>query len=1045
MRRTFLTLAVIFLSFGAHSASAEGPAVESPAGWASFKHEAGKPFEVAQLLVTGVGAGGFSSYTPPTLTGLFAYAGDSFGATCGGQSYAGGLVYSAGIGACPLVEVYGRSGHRVMPSETYMHGVSGSSPYSMAFRGQSPRTDCGNALSTSGATMTSTGNPVSLTISINSTAACPETGPRIFWPGTVFTLPGSSNTATITTLAGMPLGGTGTLTNVNNGNSITGTAVTLTATKNPAQAVTTAEGATNVNDGIWNVGNTAGGDFVDASANVINFENVHNGIGQAENFPALDQYLRAAGPNGAWIGADGAPGPTLYPTYTWTNWPTATFQAGANAFVSPDDNYLGDVIYNREVITHVTASVSPTVNAGLNISGGVVSSYFSADSAGYPATYNNATGVSTGTAFNPTPVLLYGGTSNEVLTVGTRVTGTPTANQYTLQIGVGNVSVVSGTYVLGTATLVLSSSAGITPGANVTVSGITGTGVSALNGTFTTTTGTTGTTVVYVVGSASGVVTGGAGSVFAGATYGFSAADVTNGTQTFLTYSAAASGYKSGSGLNQYLDYAGYFTSTASNYVGAGTGTNWHVPGASFYPWVHPALTWEASLDPAALLAGFKWPIPVLQGNSGNGNHASFTGVAVYGQAIGAGIATGAASSPAIWNPQPYQSLQIYKGAGGNTSGTAWHDVLPQSVTGNLSVLGAQFCTSGNVCATAGAGTGQQALTGANVTAGCINITAGSSCGGSTLQGAWNIQWTTSQGANTLLYFYGSAINPRPALPANGQGPNLLINPLMAYDACGSGITDTCGGAATAAGGILSGWSNGTGFSCGGQGSGSGVGTLASNVVPQNWTFSGTTGLQTQMTAGLLTIACSYTASDPAGNPAFVVTVNGYFPSVAAFNIGQTVVISSQDYLVPLTDKIRVYARYLIAKGQTTQSDGVTHMIGVNSPALSVGLNTPSGTMYGRPCSSGSLLGANCTSNQASCQPGDASLGGDTLTDYGLIDGGGTYYKEECLSLPVPLYSDAGAGTVSGLAIKLVLPGEANFPVSYTIYIEEFDVHVATK
>jgi hypothetical protein len=885
------------------------------------------------------------AYDAPSPGGLFATDGDSFVAAGGGQSWTspGTYLNSVGNGTVYTAELYGRSGGLVMPSETYQKGVSGQTPYGMALKAVSNRTDSGTNMVINGATIAA-GTPTTLTLSGAANGGA-------IWPNTVFTLSGSASTATVTSL-GATFGGPGNYT-ISNANGITGSGATFSAVANPAFAL---GGGANTADEMFSINNNLGGAFVDAAANVINFENAHNGRLQSNNFAVLDQYFRAAGPAGATIGAD----PANYPGYNWAGWPSI-YQAGQNYIVIPDDNYLGDVIFYNQTVT-AAASVTPAANAGLNISSGVVSQYFSDVCAGYPATFTS--NIWSGNAYNATPVIFFGGANSEAPILGTRVGSNPAKGQYTL-------------------TLTKTS-----------------------------------------------------------AKYGFSAADISNGTQVLLTYCSAPLGYVSGLELKQYLDYAGYYVSTASNYVGVGTGVNYQIPGAAYYPWVHPALTFEASEDPAALNAGYLWPIPILYANSGGGNHVSPYGTAVMGKVVGSAIAAALPGAGAIWTPQKYNNLQVWKT---KASVNAISDVLPQSIVNNISLNGVEFIIingSVSLVASAAPGIGTQSLSGPGISWGCINITAGGSCNGSSTVGAWFIMTSSPIAANAVVYFYGATINPRPGPPANGQGPNLLINGSMAYDACGSGAGDSCGGNVTAAGGTLSGWtgSGAVNPAC----NSSGPGTLGGNFIPQGYVLYGNTSLGEAISGGTLAINCGYTASDPAGNPAFWIDVEGYAAAGSAFNLSQKISIPSQSYLRTATDKARGYLQYVITAGSMVQSDGANHIFGANSPAITIGATVPAGTIYGRPCNSKSSPGGACTISSAECQANASSIAGNLLIDAALIDGATTpYLMEKCLTPPAPLFSDAGAGTASTVTWKMIFPFEVNVPTSYRIYVEDAEVHVA--
>jgi hypothetical protein len=372
-------------------------------------------------------------------------------------------------------------------------------------------------------------------------------------------------------------------------------------------------------------------------------------------------------------------------------------------------------------------------------------------------------------------------------------------------------------------------------------------------------------------------------------------------------------------------------------------------------------------------------------------------------------------------------------------------DTLPPSVTRNLSSKGVQFIINNGataLVATAQPRLGTQYLTGPGIGHGCINLTAGASCNGSTALGAWYILTSGPVGPNTIVDFHGAIISPRPGPAANGQGPNLLLNGSMAHDACGLGATDGCGGAATAAGGALSGWttSGGQNPAC----NSGGPGTLGGDYVPQSFTLSGNAALGAAIMAGGLAITCGYTASDPAGNAAFWIDVEGYAAAGSAFNLYQSIPVPSQRYLATTSDKVRGYVQYAITAGLKARSDGAHHIYGANAPEVAVTETVPAGTVYGRPCNAKSGPGSNCTFSSAACQPNVSNNPGNVLIDAALIDGATwPYLMEKCLTPPAPLFGDAGGGTASSLTWRLVFPFEVNVPMSYCLYIEDAEAHVA--
>lgn len=509
-----------------------------------------------------------------------------------------------------------------------------------------------------------------------------------------------------------------------------------------------------------------------------------------------------------------------------------------------------------------------------------------------------------------------------------------------------------------------------------------------------------GTNTVFAkVGSAPAA---GQYSVSATGVYTFNAADA--GLTAAFNYCYFANAI----GPTQIGDIRGWDMSSASDYVGVKSATDYHIPGALFgRPWVSSWDSYAALADPAQTALGYNIP-----GYLVDGEHPATQGegpIATAGAAAINALLTTPQFTVSGWNTRHVN----------RTNGiiTTYTGTLPGVMVAQIAALHTAFPAGGHfeICSliTCGVDNGSGVLTTNGVTT--IGNGGGSVTGASgTINyatGAYSVTFaTTAPATNNFITAYMDPIETVGGvrIPTG----NLISNEQFDFTLPGGN------GTAFAAGTLST-----FGASCNASGSG----TSASNFVPTDWTLTGSAAINTALTGTpTLVSTCGY-GTDPNGKPAFFITLYGQMAASGGITVSQ-VLTSATSFInaAGTPDLVRGHLKIVYDKGPGG------HLYGVASPIVKQA-NTVSaaGSMFGIPCPT-----TNCTALN-----GQAADNASLLVSYTDNDAPRTL---DLWSNPAPANNDAG-GTLTGSSLSAIISLIPANPIDMKVWLESAEMQVTGK
>lgn len=450
-------------------------------------------------------------------------------------------------------------------------------------------------------------------------------------------------------------------------------------------------------------------------------------------------------------------------------------------------------------------------------------------------------------------------------------------------------------------------------------------------------------------------------------------------------------------------DIRGWDMSSASDYVGAATATDYHMPGALYQrPWVTSWDSYATIADPAQTANAYNIP-----GTLVDGEHPSTLGELPMATAAAAAI------NSLITTPQ-------FKVSGWNTRKvnrtngilTTYTGTLPGVMVAQIAALhtaspsGGQFELCSHLTCAVDNGAGVLASNG--VTTGPTSAATGTI---NYATGAYSVTFTGIPTTNDYIIAYMDPIETVSGVRI--PTANLTSNEQFDY-------TIPNGNGTAMSAGTLSNF----GASCNASGSG----TSASNFVPTDWTLTGSAALNTALTGTPTLLAtCGY-GTDPNGKPAFFVTLYGLVPVAGAFTVASSLVSPASfiNAAGATPDLVRAHLKVVVDKGPGG------HLYGLATQQVKQA-NTVS--------LAGSVAHVPCPTTNCTILSGTAGDNANALVSYTDTDAGRTF---DYWTLPAPANNDAG-GTLSGSSMTITINITSGAPIDMKVWLESAEQEITGK